>query len=107
VAINDCNGDDALSSDCEQISLIEQPKRAIRVLLADDDTLVLAALADLLSDDPRIEIIGTVGNAGAAVEMARAERPDVAVFDLMMPGGGVQATLELGRLCPRTQVIGY
>jgi len=86
---------------------VQVPVSRIRVLLADDDAGVREALADLISDESGIELVGVVGDGLAAVEMAQRMRPDVAILDVVMPGGGgIQAARELRDSSPRTKIIG-
>ncbi|MFD7031686.1 response regulator [Streptomyces sp. NPDC059917] len=67
--------------------------RAIRVLLADDQTLVRAAFAMLVESAPDMAVVGQAGNGREAVELARTERADVVVMDIRMPGtDGIEAT---------------
>lgn len=78
----------------------------IRVLLADDETQVLDAMADLLRSDPAIDVVGTAQDARQAVELARAETPDVALVDVRMPGGGgAVATRGIRRGSSQTRVV--
>ncbi|MER6573397.1 response regulator transcription factor [Streptomyces sp. NPDC001093] len=65
----------------------------IRVLLADDQTLVRAAFAMLVESAPDMEVVGQAGTGRAAVDLARAERADVVLMDIRMPGlDGIEAT---------------
>ncbi|WSZ41457.1 response regulator transcription factor [Streptomyces sp. NBC_00190] len=67
--------------------------RVIRVLLADDQTLVRAAFAMLVESAPDMAVVGQAGNGREAVELAHAERADVVVMDIRMPGtDGIEAT---------------
>jgi DNA-binding NarL/FixJ family response regulator len=82
-------------------------QRPVRVMIADDDVNVRAALIDLIGDETTLAFVGAAGDTDSAVAMARAQQPDVAVLDVQMPGaGGVHAARELRRLCPGTIVIG-
>jgi DNA-binding NarL/FixJ family response regulator len=63
----------------------------IRVVVADDDAVVRAAAVDLLHADGRFEVLATVGTADDAVASVRSGRPDIAMLDLRMPGGGLRA----------------
>jgi signal transduction histidine kinase len=78
----------------------------IRVLIAEDETAVREALADLISSDPLMDVVGTAGDALEAIEIACREQPDVAVVDVKMPeGGGSRATREIRRLVPHTHIV--
>jgi DNA-binding NarL/FixJ family response regulator len=68
----------------------------IRVLLADDQPLVRAGIAMLLTAEPDIEIVGEVDDGAQAVELARRLLPDVVLMDVRMPGiDGVEATRSI------------
>ncbi|GAB2590997.1 response regulator transcription factor [Streptomyces capparidis] len=68
----------------------------IRVLLADDQPLVRAALRMVITDTPDIEVVGEAGNGAEAVELCGELAPDVVVMDLRMPGvDGMEATRSI------------
>ncbi|MFH8485804.1 response regulator [Streptomyces longisporoflavus] len=70
----------------------------IRVLLADDQTLVRAAFAMLVESAADMEVVGQAGTGRAAVELARSERADLIVMDIRMPDlNGIEATRLLAR----------
>jgi diguanylate cyclase (GGDEF)-like protein/PAS domain S-box-containing protein len=72
------------------------PVRPYRILIADDDSSVLEALADAIRDEPSFELVGAAGTVAAALELARLHHPDVAVVDVRMPdGGGRRLAAEL------------
>ncbi len=78
----------------------------IRVLLADDEELIRVAVAALLALEPDLEVVVQAADGRAAVEAARAHRPDVAVVDLRMPGlDGIEAAAELHRVLPSCAVV--
>lgn len=58
----------------------------IRVLLADDDTLLRESLALLLGAEEDMEVLDAVADGAAAIDAARRLRPDVVVMDVRMPG---------------------
>lgn len=71
----------------------EGQDRVIRVLLADDQTLVRAAFAMLVESAPDMAVVGQAGDGREAVRLAQAERADVVVMDIRMPGtDGIEAT---------------
>jgi len=68
----------------------------IRVLVADDQAVVRDGVALLLNSAEDIEVVGQAGDGNEAVRLAVAERPDVALVDLRMPGlDGAQVTAEI------------
>jgi DNA-binding NarL/FixJ family response regulator len=68
----------------------------IRVLLADDQALIRAGFRVLLEAADDIEVIGEAVNGDQAVELATAERPDVILMDIRMPGtDGLAATARI------------
>ena len=68
----------------------------IRVLLADDQPLVLAGLRTILESEPDIEIVGQAQDGRTAVALARELRPDLVLMDIRMPKlDGLAATREL------------
>jgi DNA-binding NarL/FixJ family response regulator len=77
-----------------------------RVLIADDDHLMRAGLAELLTSDPTIEIVGQAASGREAIERTRRLDPDVVLMDVRMPDlDGIAATAELTRTAPATRVL--
>ncbi|MGI6871047.1 response regulator transcription factor [Amycolatopsis sp. 3B14] len=78
----------------------------IRVLLADDEAMIRAGVAAILSADDDIEVVAEAGDGREAVEQARRTRPDVALVDIRMPRlDGLAAAEEIHGLLPGTGVI--
>jgi len=78
----------------------------IRVLIAEDQAMVLGALAALLAMDSGIEVIGQVRDGRTALAEALARRPDVVLTDIEMPGmSGLEVAAELKRLEAPSRVI--
>jgi DNA-binding NarL/FixJ family response regulator len=77
-----------------------------RVLIADDDHLMRAGLAELLGSDPAIEIVGQAASGREAIERTRRLAPDVVLMDVRMPDlDGIAATAELTRSAPSVRVL--
>jgi DNA-binding NarL/FixJ family response regulator len=78
----------------------------IRVLLADDHSLVRKGFRRMLEDDPEIDVVGEAANGPAAIEAALQLQPDVVVMDLAMPElDGIQATAQILKHRPATAVL--
>ncbi len=68
----------------------------IRVAIADDQQLIRAGFRSLLEAEPDIEIVGEAGSGTEAVALVRAQKPDVVLMDIRMPGGdGLWATGQI------------
>ncbi|WP_440088794.1 response regulator transcription factor [Streptosporangium sp. LJ11] len=75
------------------------PSSAIRVLLVDDDPMVLGHLRTILGSTTEIDVVGVAYDGAEAVEGVLRTRPDVVLMDIRMPGvDGVTATKEISRL---------
>ena len=80
-------------------------ENSVRVLLVDDDDLMRAGLRAVLSSDERIEVVGEAADGRAALDEARARRPDVVLMDVRMPDlDGIAATRELLAVSPDVKV---
>ena len=78
----------------------------IRVLLAEDQAMVGGALAALLSREADIEVVAEVARGDTVVEAALSSRPDVALLDIEMPGGGgLEAAQALHTALPSCRVV--
>jgi two-component system response regulator DesR len=73
----------------------------IRILLADDETLIRDALAGLLGLEEDLEVVATAASGMEAVAAGVKHAPDVAVLDLQMPGlDGIEAAQQLAAQVP-------
>jgi DNA-binding NarL/FixJ family response regulator len=78
----------------------------IRVILADDHTLVRAGIRALLEKLPRVMVIAEAGDGRETLELVRQHQPDVVVMDVAMPGlNGLDAAERLTAEFPNLRVI--
>ncbi len=80
--------------------------KKIRILLADDHSVVRQGFRMILASQPDMEIVGEASNGREAVEQTESLQPDVVVMDVAMPElNGIEATRRLGASAPRTRVL--
>lgn len=78
----------------------------IRVLLADDESLLRMAFTTVLDAQPDMQPVGEAANGDEAVRLARQLRPDVVLMDVRMPGSdGIEATRRIIRVSPQSKVL--
>src|SRR5258708_36238716 len=74
----------------------------INVLVAEDSTVTRMFLVHLLESDPRIRVVGAVGDGQAAMDFVFKSKPDVVLMDLYMPKvDGFEATRRIMETQPR------
>ena len=79
---------------------------AMRVLLADDHTLVRAGLRKLLESMPDIHVVGEAGDGLALLALAEQLQPHLVLMDIAMPGlNGLEATARLIKAMPGIRVM--
>jgi two-component system, NarL family, response regulator DesR len=73
----------------------------IRILIAEDQSMVRGALAALLAFEPDLEVVAEVSTGDQVLAAAREHRPDIALLDIEMPGvDGIEAAAALRRELP-------
>ncbi|AIY00923.1 hypothetical protein ART_1324 [Arthrobacter sp. PAMC 25486] len=78
----------------------------IRVIVADDEALVRAALVTMVTSRPDMTVVGEAASGPQAVRCAQTQRSDVVLMDVRMPGGdGITATAQLRALPVPPQVL--
>lgn len=80
------------------------PERKPRVLLADDQAIVVAGIQKLL--EPGCEVVGIVGDGRTLLEEAQKLRPDMIVLEVLLPQlNGVEAARQLTKLVPGSRLV--
>ncbi len=78
----------------------------IRILLADDHTVVRQGLRKVLEESPEWEVVAEAGDGREAVRQAEELKPDVAIIDIGMPLlNGIEATRQIVKRSPSTRVL--
>ena len=78
----------------------------MRILLADDHTLVRGGIRALLESVPGVEIVAESGDGRQALELIGKHRPDVALLDITMPGlNGLEVANRVAKESPKTRVL--
>jgi len=79
---------------------------SIRVVLADDHTLIRAGLRMVVTSQPDLTVIGEANDGREALAMADKLKPDVVVMDIGMPSlNGIEACRQIHNSLPKTQVV--
>jgi DNA-binding NarL/FixJ family response regulator len=82
------------------------PVKPIRLILADDHTLVRAGIRALLEKLPDVEVLAEAGDGREVLKLAKAHVPEVILMDIGMPGlNGLEATARLAKELPEVRVI--
>jgi DNA-binding NarL/FixJ family response regulator len=82
------------------------PMHKVRILLADDHTILRDGIRALLEDEPDMLVIGEAEDGRTAVKLACQLKPDVVLMDIAMPLlNGLEATRQIKRECPQVNVL--
>jgi DNA-binding NarL/FixJ family response regulator len=80
--------------------------KPITVILADDHTLVRAGIRALLEKLPSVKVIGEASDGREVLNLVKAQRPDVVLMDIAMPGlNGLEAAARMARDFPEVRII--
>ncbi len=78
----------------------------IRVMLADDQTMIRHGLSYIVSTQEDLLVVGEAGNGDEAVAVAAACQPDVILMDIRMPGRtGIEASQAILKCCPNAKIV--
>ncbi|HUE29048.1 MAG TPA: response regulator transcription factor [Solirubrobacteraceae bacterium] len=82
------------------------PERPLRIVIADDHSVVRRGLRQLLEDEAGLEVVAEADDVDGARRYVRGHKPDVLVLDLNMPGGSsLDAIPEIRAEAPDTQIV--
>ncbi len=80
--------------------------KPIRLVLADDHTLVRAGIRALVEKLPWVEVVGEAGDGREVLNLVKLHRPDVVLLDITMPGlNGLEAAARIAKEFPEVRVI--
>ena len=86
--------------------MTEPPEPPIRIVVADDETLLRDALEAILSLQADIDVVAVAASGTEAIARIERHRPDVAVLDLLMPGAdGIEVAEAVAGLSPGTRCL--
>ena len=77
----------------------------IRIVVADDHPLFRDGVVTSLGSIPGMCVVGQAENADEAVRLVRDEVPDLALLDITMPGGGIEAARKIASISPVTRIV--
>jgi DNA-binding NarL/FixJ family response regulator len=80
---------------------------AIRIIVADDHTLIRETLSDFLQEQEDMEVVGRAASGDAVMEMTASLQPDIIVMDISMPPvlSGLEATRWIRGTWPDVKII--
>ena len=85
---------------------MNSPKKVIRVLVADDHTVVRDGLVAIIKQEKDMDVVADTGDGQRAVELWKQHRPGVTLMDLQMPGlNGVDAIYQIRAADPNARII--
>jgi two-component system, NarL family, nitrate/nitrite response regulator NarL len=77
----------------------------VSVIVVDDHAIFRRGVAETLGRDQQLNIVGEGASRDEALELVGRLNPDIALIDLSMPGGGIQATREIHARYPNVKIV--
>jgi DNA-binding NarL/FixJ family response regulator len=85
---------------------MNETTQPLRVILADDHTLVRAGIRALLEKLPEVQVLAEAGDGREVLDLVKSHAPDVVLMDVAMPGlNGLEATARMMKEFPKVRVI--
>jgi DNA-binding NarL/FixJ family response regulator len=85
---------------------VNTPVKPVRVILADDHTLVRAGIRALLEKLPGVEVVGEASDGREVLKLVGTHRPDLVLMDIAMPGlNGLEAAARMAKEFPDVRVL--
>ena len=85
---------------------VEQLRRKVRVLIADDHAMIRKIVHSTLEAHPHFEVVGEAENGAQAIEEAKKLKPDVVVLNITMPVlNGFEAAREIKTILPQSAIV--
>lgn len=80
--------------------------KKIKVILADDHTIIREGLAAIIQKNPDIKVVAQAGDGRTVVQLTKQLMPDVVVMDITMPGlNGIESTRQITSECNNVKII--
>ncbi|MFC8125613.1 response regulator transcription factor [Streptomyces sp. NPDC057302] len=79
----------------------------LRVILCDDNVMLLEILSEVVQAQPDLEVVGTARDGEQALRLAHRQRPDLVVLDVRFPGGGPTIARGIARCSPASRVVAF
>ena len=77
-----------------------------KILIVDDHRVVTEGIKSTLEEHSEFEVVGEAPNGREAVKLSQSLRPDIVIMDISMPDlNGIDATLQIKKLCPDIRII--
>ena len=78
---------------------------SIRIVIADDHPMFRQGVVETLSEFGNCDVVAECSNADNALEAVCEHLPDIALLDISMPGGGIEAARRIGIACPVVHIV--
>ncbi|MEV8224809.1 response regulator transcription factor [Streptomyces sp. NPDC079167] len=84
-----------------------RPGSPFRVILCDDNVMLLEILSEVVQAQPDMEVVGSACNDDQALQLAKRHQPDLVILDVRFPGGGPSVAKEIARCSPASRIVAF